>query len=410
MPIQFACSCGRKLQAQEEHIGRRVQCPACGAETTVPGPEDAVQTEEPPRPKTSPVTPAESRRSAEDDRDEDRPRRSRRREDDEDDDARGRRSRDDDRDDRRRSRYDDDDDDERREPAGTSGKAVAALVLGLLSLCVLGILAGLPAIILGFMGLRDIDRGRGRLGGKGMAITGLVLGFISVLTSLLLLLLVPAVWKVRESANRIQSHNNLRQISLAMMNDADFNQGRMVAPAICDKNGKPLLSWRVAILPYIEQQGLYNQFHLDEPWDSPHNMRLVAQMPKVYAHPAADPAATARGETHYRVFTGPQTPFPAAEPPFETHRSSMRYPFGFTDGVSNTILVVEAADAVPWTKPDELPYNPNGPLPRLGLQPGKGFSAVMADGGVRQVSGNLSDATLRAAITPNGNDLLGPDW
>jgi hypothetical protein len=408
MSIQFACSCGRKLRADEEHVGRRVKCPACGAEMTVPGADDAVQTAEPTKPKSSPVT-AEPRRSAEDDRDDDRPRRSR--EDDEDDRTR-RRSRADDEDDRprRRSRDDEDDDEEkRRGPPRTSGKAVGALVLGLLSLCLLGVLAGVPAIILGAMGAREVDRSRGRVGGKGMAVVGMVLGGISVVTTLLALLLIPAVWKVREAAARVQSHNNLHQIGFAMINDAETNNGRLVAPAICDKNGKPLLSWRVALLPYLEQQPLYMQFKVDEPWDSPHNSRLIAQMPKVYAHPA-DADANGRGYTHYRVFTGPQTAFPDAVPPFEAHRSSCRYPASFQDGTSNTILVVEAADAVPWTKPDELPYTPNGPLPKLGLQPRGSFSVLMADTSTRVVSGSISDQTLRAAITPAGNDILGNDW
>jgi hypothetical protein len=406
MAIQFDCSCGRKLQAADEHVGRRVKCPACGAEMTVPGDKTAVQPVEAVPSRPGPVQAEEPPPPVADD---DRPRRRRREDDERDDD------RDDDRPRRRRKWDDEDKDDEEDEPRradrATSGKAVAALVLGLLSLFLGAFLVGactaIPAIILGILGLVEIGRSRGRLGGKGLAITGLILGFLGV--ALVPVGLVIGVQKIRESASRLQSSNNLRMLSLAMMNDADSNQGRMVPQAICDKNGKPLLSWRVAILPYIEQQQLYSQFKLDEPWDSPNNIRLIPLMPKTYAHPG-DPTASGQGLTHYRVFTGPNTPFPDVQPPFPPGHSPLSFPMGFRDGTSNTILIVEAADAVTWTKPDELPYDPNKPLPKLGLQPGRPFNVVLADGEVRSISPSISDRTLRSAITPNGGEVLGPDW
>jgi len=393
MPIQFTCSCGRKLQAKEEHAGRRVKCPECGAEATVPGPDDAVQAGEPPKPKTSPVTAAESRRPAEDNREDDRPRRRSRNDDDEDDRP------------RRRSR--EEEDDRPRAPAGTSGRAIAALILGLLSVFFC-LLTAVPAFILALLSLGDINRSRGRVGGKGLAIAGLIFSIVGTLLSGAGSL-VYSVFKVREAASRVTVSNNMKQMTLGMVNDADSHMGKMMAPAICDKNGKPLLSWRVSLLPYIEQDALYRQFKLDEPWDGPNNSRLIAMMPKIYQHPS-DPGANGRGHTHFRVFTGPQTPFPDAIPPFEAGRSSMNFPASFRDGMSNTILIVEAADAVPWTKPDELPYDPNKPLPKLGGQFKSGFLVGLADGSVRIVQTGVSDQTLRAAITPAGNDVLGPDW
>src|SRR2546430_1113440 len=142
-------------------------------------------------------------------------------------------------------------------------------------------------------------------------------------------------------------------MALAMHNYHDAT-GALPAAAICGQDGRPLLSWRVAILPYVEQADLYNEFHLEEPWDSPHNSKLLSRMPKLYEGPGADDPP---GRTRYRVFTGDQAAFPerSRQPgPLSVGRRFIE----FTDGTSNTLLIVEAGEAVPWTKPDELPYNP----------------------------------------------------
>jgi len=97
-------------------------------------------------------------------------------------------------------------------------------------------------------------------------------------------LLLPAVQAARESARRMQGSNNLKQQLLAMHNFHDTHNGFPAAYST-NKDGKPLLSWRVHILPYIEQQPLYNEFKLDEPWDSEHNKKLIAKMPQVFRSP-----------------------------------------------------------------------------------------------------------------------------
>src|SRR5262245_59728137 len=89
-------------------------------------------------------------------------------------------------------------------------------------------------------------------------------------------------WPSSTPAHRRTSQNNLKMVRLAMHNFHDA-MGRFPAATAYAKNGKPLLSWRVAILPYIEEDALYRQFKLDEPWDSPHNKKLIAKMPKIYA-------------------------------------------------------------------------------------------------------------------------------
>src|ERR1019366_5324763 len=102
--------------------------------------------------------------------------------------------------------------------------------------------------------------------------------------------------------------NTLKQISLAAMGYHDANKRYPAAgvSSINDPMGKPLLSWRVAILPYIDQGPLYNQFDLAQSWDSPHNKKLIAKMPRVYVLPGTE---AKEGETHYRVLVGPGTVF-----------------------------------------------------------------------------------------------------
>jgi hypothetical protein len=177
--------------------------------------------------------------------------------------------------------------------------------------------------------------------------------------------------------------------------------GRLPPAVVYGKDRKPLYSWRVLLLPYIEQEALYQQFKLDEPWDSPHNIGLLSQMPQVYG-PFKVGGRTEPGHTYYQVFVGPGTAFEEGK--------VVHLPEDFPDGTSNTILVVEAGRAVPWTKPEDLPYSPDGPLPPLGGISKGGFRVSLGDASAREVSKNTSHATIRAAITRNAGDQLGPDW
>jgi RNA polymerase sigma factor (sigma-70 family) len=169
--------------------------------------------------------------------------------------------------------------------------------------------------------------------------------------------------------------------------------GGMGMPAT---TGKPLLSWRVAILPYINQDALYRQFKLNEPWDSPHNKRLLTRMPKTFAPAGADRQA---GLTHYQVFVGPGAGF---------ERGRYLRLADFTDGTSNTIFVVEAGTPVPWTKPEDLPYVPDQALSRLGGLFDGDFHALLADGSVRLISRKVSDDLLRRLINRQDGEPI--DW
>ena len=215
--------------------------------------------------------------------------------------------------------------------------------------------------------------------------------------------LVAAVRTLHEASDRAKASNNLKQIALAMHNYNDANAGNLPAHAIYSADGKtPLLSWRVAILPYIEQEGLYKQFHLDEPWDSEHNKKLIEQMPKVYLLPHAPPAKEP-GRTYFQVLVG-------GGAVWERSAKAPGLPRSFPDGTSNTLMVVEAAEPVIWTKPDDLTYDPKKPLPKLGARPGANyFLAAMGDGSARAFRRAMKEKNLRALITANGGETIESD-
>ena len=201
---------------------------------------------------------------------------------------------------------------------------------------------------------------------------------------------LPALQRARSSAAQMQSTNNLKQIALAMHNYADTH-GTFPPAAICDKKGKKLLSWRVAILPYIEQDALYRQFKLDEPWDSDHNKKFSVMMVKVFMDPRL-PNST--GNTHYKLFVGKETPF--------NWLQSMRIT-DITDGTSNTIMVVSAGDAVPWAKPDDFEFDLNKPLPDL-TKPFPVLLAAFCDGSVRSINPQMKDFEKIMKIIIGAND------
>jgi RNA polymerase sigma factor (sigma-70 family) len=200
-----------------------------------------------------------------------------------------------------------------------------------------------------------------------------------------------------EDAARQRSLNNLKQLALAMHNYvSEF--GQFPPAAVYSKDGKPLLSWRVLLLPYLDQRELYDQFKLDEPWDGPTNKKLLAKMPEIFSFVPAKDKPTQ--DTIYQVFTGAGTIFP-------TPKASK---IGdITDGTSNTILIVEAADPVPWTKPADLPFDPKKPLPKLGGVSKNGFQTAFADGAVRFLKQTIAAETMRKLITANGGEIIGPD-
>ena len=181
--------------------------------------------------------------------------------------------------------------------------------------------------------------------------------------------------------------HNLKFIGWAMHQFTNRNAGRL-PPGATRKDGEPLLSWRVAILPWLEEFALYERFRLDEPWDSPHNASLLKEMPRVYA-PVAGKETTPYA-TYYQGLIGPEALFDEQEGTKITE---------VIDAKNPTLMVVEAARPVAWTKPEDLPYSDAGPLPELGGQFEDGSYVGFADGSVRFLSRRIAPERLRALIT-----------
>jgi hypothetical protein len=208
--------------------------------------------------------------------------------------------------------------------------------------------------------------------------------------------LLPAMQAGRQAAQRTASTNNMKQIMLAWHVYHDKHTA-FPAHANYSDDGQPLLSWRVHILPFIDGgQELYAQFKLDEPWDSENNKALIAQMPAVFQHPDAK---LEPGKTNYLALVGSDCILSGTKEGVGIRN--------ITDGTSNTIAFVEAdpAQAVEWTKPDDLEFNPDDPKAGLGnVRPG-GWNAALSDGSVRFIPETIDAKTVKAFATIAGGEV-----
>jgi hypothetical protein len=232
----------------------------------------------------------------------------------------------------------------------------------------------------------------------------------------------------REAAARTRSINNLKQIGLAL-HGFHASYGQLPPAAIQGPDGKPWHSWRVLLLPYLEQIAIYNQYRFDEPWDGPNNIKLLDRMPDVFRDPIRGDAS---GHfTHYAALVGEATAFPPSGAVLRDATAPVRLPIGpgaggatgirnITDGTSNTIVVAPVASdrGIPWTKPEDISVGPG--LPGLG-RPG-GIAApylarsgpaghhaapvLFADGGVRVLIDTIDPKTLAALMTRAGGEVI----
>ena len=228
----------------------------------------------------------------------------------------------------------------------------------------------------------------------GAAILGVVL---------LAALLLPAVSSARDAARRAQCSNNLKQIALAMMNYETAN-GCFPPAYLPDNRGKPMVSWRVLLLPYMERQDIYDRYHFNEPWDSPNN-RAVTDMALDLYHCPSQPA-DGKAQTSYVMVVG-------------THSISKGEEAckiaDITDGLSNTILIVEVADSgIAWAEPRDLQFNQIDYKINNEQRKGKGISshharganAAFCDGSVRFLKDSTNPQLVKAMLTIDGAEIV----
>lgn len=263
----------------------------------------------------------------------------------------------------------------------------------------------------------DFDRRPPRKAGGGGKTTLIVLAIVGVVLLVVcgggVALLWPQIERLGTTRARLQASNNMHQAGLAVHNFHDSvntmprpfldtdELGQKVEPPSDPSNR---LSWRVSLLPYIEEGSTYRRFNIREPWNSPTNTPLKDTPVRAYRHPLD---AQEKGEpvTRIRCFYDNGAAFDA-RPHSNSGLMSM------TDGTSNTILFVESADTVSWTPFNDFRYSPTAPLPAFGHPKIKGgFNAALADGSVRFISNKVQERTIRQLITKaDGEVFFDPDW
>jgi hypothetical protein len=290
-------------------------------------------------------------------------------------------------------------------PEEWENRGNVTLVLGLLSLvasacatyfldvipamCVVGTVA-LLTVSVGLLAWVEVGSSKGTWKGRGKTVLGMAAAGLAVTAVILIEFVV--VPRIRTEAAKLQSSNNLHVLGMAMFRYHDSNG---VLPLAVLKQGGDLNapaahSWRVALLPYLlESNGweLYNQYRFNEPWDSPNNNKLRSKMPRCYAAPGKNPAD---GLTYYQVLVGPRTAFQRNGLPINFAELNKKQ--------SKMICIVEADQPVPWTKPEDIPYDPSQPVPKLGGLFPDGFNVLLSDGTVDWVPRTQDPEALRAKI------------
>jgi Protein of unknown function (DUF1559) len=226
---------------------------------------------------------------------------------------------------------------------------------------------------------------------KLVLIAGCAAGLLATLSG--------AVQSAREAARRAQCLCNLCSIKLALHN-YHSTHGTLPPAYVADATGKPMHSWRLLILPFMEESALYEQYDFNEPWDGPNNIKLLDRTPAIFRCPSRSSEPTPL--TSYVVFTGPGTMFPGANPvKFED----------VTDGLPNTLMVGEVSNVnIPWTAPQDLDVrtmsfqiNDRRRSSLSSKHPG-GVNVVFGDASTRFLPQTITPGLLRALITIAGHE------
>ena len=204
----------------------------------------------------------------------------------------------------------------------------------------------------------------------------------------------------------MQCQNNLKQVALAMHNYHDTY--RTFPPAyIADEDGKPIRSWRVLVLPIVEQMALHDQYDFNVPWDAPENQSAANAVIPGYACPSDPASSAARTDTSYVLVTGKGTMFEVGKQP--TFREIL-------DGTANTVMAVEVrGSGINWSEPKDLDieafvamFGPNGTGRNASPHPG-GMNAAFADGSVRFLPFSMSPQDARGVATSAGGERVNLD-
>jgi prepilin-type processing-associated H-X9-DG protein len=227
--------------------------------------------------------------------------------------------------------------------------------------------------------------------------------FFLVCAGVLVALLLPAIQAAREAARRNVCVNNMKQIGVALQ--AYHDTYKTVPPAyFADAEGKPMHSWRVLILPFIEGNDVYQKYDFNEPWDGPNNKKLAALIPSVYQCPSG---SEDDGQTNYVAVVGPETVWPGDAP------VKIR---AIIDGPSRTIQVIETVDSgIHWMEPRDVSLDQataginghNGPPSISSHHPG-GANALFCDSHVQFLPDDVPPETLRALLTKDGKEAVDP--
>ncbi len=240
----------------------------------------------------------------------------------------------------------------------------------------------------------------------------LIVGVIGLVVLLgcggvMIALLLPAVQASRTAARRMQSANNEKQILLALHNYESVH-GQFPPAYIPDANGKPMHSWRVLILPYMEQASLHAQYDFSKPWDSPENLAVAESMPRIFRSPFEEPTPQNRNHTSYLLFAGKGTIFEDPQAKISVNK--------ITDGTSNTIALTEVnGSGVIWTQPTDLDAaqldfkirNMRDAQPgQINTAYSQGVTMGMFDGSVRFISAEVQPEVLRTAVDPDDGQVV----
>jgi prepilin-type processing-associated H-X9-DG protein len=229
-------------------------------------------------------------------------------------------------------------------------------------------------------------------------------GVFVVCGGILIALLLPAVQAAGEAARQMQCANNLKQIGLAMHNYHD--QYNCFPPAyIADENGRPMHSWRVLLLPFMDQQALYEQYDFKEPWDGPNNSRLVGTIDNVFYRCPSEDSTVGRSQTSYVMIVGPGT---ISDGPTPTRISQI------ADGTSNTIMLVEVTGSgIHWAEPRDLKLEEvtfavnDGAGNGIGSRHPGVANVLLCDGTAHSIDESIDPELLRDITTIAGGEDVG---